>query len=365
MSLKFGYSTGACATALAVAAWRRLATGSVPAVVTVTFGDDTTRDIAVSSHGDWCCVLKDGGDDPDCTHGATLVGRMSAFTTPDNRDYKLCVGAALVTVRAVEGIGLCTRPGLDCDPGKWAVNIGPRRMMTEHLSREDMPADHWLFELGIRDGERLAEKTLNRQLGVVGGLSVLGTTGLVRPFSHEAYIATVRLCARSWAQEGGTHLVLCTGGRTRKAAEALLGLPENASTCIGDFIAESLEAAQTSGMVEVTVACMAGKLCKYAAGFTNTHAHKVPQDMALLCREAATLYPDADLYACASVREALLLLPDAVQDRLLRRLAVLALQRFREHAPGLMFHLLVCDFTGKPLFYLRDTDEQKGGGLCA
>lgn len=356
MSLKFGYSTGACATALAVASWRFLNTGVV-APVAIAFGDGSTRDIIVSREDDWCTVLKDGGDDPDCTHGATLFGRMTKFTESDEKDYTLTVGTAQITLRAVEGIGLCTRPGLDCEPGKWAINSGPRRMMTEHFMRENSLEGHWLFELGIRNGTILAQKTLNRQLGVVNGLSVLGTTGLVRPYSHDAYIATVRLCARSWSQEGGTHLVLCTGGRTRRAAETLLQLPENAYTCIGDFIAESLEAAQEYGLAVVTVACMPGKLCKYAAGFANTHAHKVPQDMPLLRRELKSVHSNVDIQDCASVREALLRMPPPVRTELLHRLSGLALSNFKKFASSPTYHLVVCNFDGTPLFHVHEGEK--------
>lgn len=354
-ALRTGYSTGACATALLLAAWRRLH-GQPCREVRILFGDGAERPLHLREEGPWLCVTKDGGDDPDCTHGAVLYGRLSQAaeaSEADERDYVLSAGPCRIILRAVEGIGLCTRPGLDCEPGKWAINTGPRHMMQAHLERETPPAGTWLFELGIRHGERLAAKTLNAQLGVVGGLSVLGTTGLVRPFSHDAYVATVQLCARSWGAEGGRTLVLCTGGRTRRTAEALLDLPEHAFVSIGDFIAESLASAVEAGMTHVVLACMPGKLCKYAAGFANTHAHRVPQDMPLLLRELTLAVPDDSVTAqaaqCASVREVLLLLDDAMRDALLSRLADLALQLLKTFAPTLHFRLLVMHFQGELL----------------
>ena len=161
-----------------------------------------------------------------------------------------------------------------------------RRMIAENLRRAGLDAGCWLLEIGVENGEELAKHTLNPLLGVVGGISILGTTGLVRPYSHEAYIETVRICVKSHHTAHGTTMVFCTGGRTKSGAERRLPhLPETAFACIGDFIAESLAAACEYGMREIAVACMAGKLCKYAAGFENTHAHKVSQDMDLLRAE--------------------------------------------------------------------------------
>ncbi|MFQ9867589.1 MAG: cobalt-precorrin-5B (C(1))-methyltransferase [Bilophila wadsworthia] len=159
----------------------------------------------------------------------------------------------------------------------------------------------------------------------MGGISLLGTTGLVRPYSHEAYIHTVRICVKSHFLSGGSTMVFCTGGRTKSGAELHLPqLPATAFVSIGDFIAESLAAACRYGMREIAVACMPGKLCKYAAGFENTHAHKVSQDMDLLRAEVRrTLPAETGLHGAlkysASVREALLSIPDA-RDGLLAAL---------------------------------------------
>lgn len=373
--LRFGWSTGACATALAVAAWQRIAGAApFPEGVPVLFGDGIPRMLPVlpgSEDNSYIQLVKDGGDDPDCTHGATLFGRMTQLQAmpapPDPRDYLLPVGNGLVILHCVEGIGLCTRPGLDCEPGKWAVNIGPRRMLTEHLERFGFDCGLYLFELGIRNGEQLAEKTLNARLGVTGGLSVLGTTGLVRPFSHDAWIATVRLCARSLAAEGQSHLVLCTGGRTTRGAQAmpdLQTLPTDCFVSMGDFLAESLLAGKECGMSHVTVACMPGKLCKYAAGYANTHAHRVPQDMALFSRVLAETGCEPALVrqvaSCASIREALLLLPPEQIIFPLRALSVISLKNFQAMASGPHYRLLVFDFTGNLLLDTCSTPPQSG-----
>ncbi|MEG2139561.1 MAG: cobalt-precorrin-5B (C(1))-methyltransferase CbiD [Bilophila sp.] len=340
-SLREGFSTGACATALCVANWQRLTTGVADSTdVALLFPDGKIRTLAVRFQDNTTCTLtKDGGDDPDCTHGAAIYGRLCPCPLSEARpeDYCLAVGNATVVLRGVEGIGLCTRPGLDCEQGKWAINSVPRAMIAANLARAGMCSGSYLAELGIEQGATLAKNTLNPQLGIVGGLSVLGTTGLVRPFSHDAYIQTVRLCVNSNALLGGTSMVFCTGGRTKAGAERTLpDLPATAFVCIGDFIAESLRAACTFGMKDIVVACMVGKLCKYASGFDNTHAHKVRQDRNLLQQEVLRLLPDDKdvqdaLADSVSVREALLFVPQEHRPAVLRSLADKALTHFVGH----------------------------------
>lgn len=371
-TLRQGFSTGACAAAACAAAWRR-GRGERLDAIGVIFPDGRIRTLplapeqpapeppnperggqqhtiqehrpperpAVSARTGHAAVIKDGGDDPDATHGATIYARVrpAALNETEDRDYLLTAGGATLILRAVEGIGLCTRPGLDCDPGKWAINVVPRRMIMDNLRLAGMDAGAWLAEIGVQGGAELARRTLNSRLGVIGGLSILGTSGIVRPYSHEAYAATIRLCVRALREEGGDEAVFCTGGRTRAGARRILpDPPETAFIAMGDYLAVALGAAGACGLRRITVACMPGKLCKYAAGLDNTHAHQADQDLRLLRREAAAALaatdgehtrPPAAFAACASVREALPLLPATAQAELLRRLAAAALAHFR------------------------------------
>ena len=259
-TLRWGYSTGACAAAVATAAWLRLTRPetSLPAIPMLFLdGRERILPLLEQDEGHMAAARKDGGDDPDCTHGAILFGNMRSCSASDARkeDYTLSVGGGTVILRGAAGVGLCTRPGLDCEQGKWAINTGPRRMIAENLHRAGLDAGCWLLEIGVENGEELAKHTLNPLLGVVGGISILGTTGLVRPYSHEAYIETVRICVKSHHIAHGTTMVFCTGGRTKSGAERRLpSLPETAFACIGDFIAESLAAACEYGMREIVVA---------------------------------------------------------------------------------------------------------------
>ncbi len=360
-TLRWGYSTGACAAAVAVAAWQRLTHGETPACVRLRFLDNKDRILPLlePGAGRMAAIRKDGGDDPDNTHGAIIYAniRPCAPDEAGNEDYTLVIGDATVILRGVEGVGLCTRIGLDCEQGRWAINTGPRHMIAVNFCLARITPGCWLLEIGVENGRELARRTLNPRLGVQGGISILGTTGLVRPYSHEAYIDTVRICVKSHYLSGGSTMVFCTGGRTKSGAAAHLSeLPETAFVCIGDFIAESLAVACRYDMREIVVACMPGKLCKYAAGFENTHAHKVDQDMNLLCAEVRSALPaesalhDA-LEHSVSVREALLSLPEAARPELLQRLARIALEQFaRRCTGGPALRLLVFDFEGHFLF---------------
>jgi len=361
-SLHWGYSTGACAAAVAVAAWRSLETGIRPTRVRLRFLDGKERELPLirTKKGQMAAIRKHAGDDPDSTDGAVIYSHVRACDLSEARaeDYQLSVGGGHVILRGAEGVGLCTRSGLDCEQGHWAINKEPRRMIAENLASAGLNQGCWLVEIGVENGEELARHTLNPQLGIINGVSLLGTTGLVRPYSHEAYIATVRICVKSHHLCGGTTMVFCTGGRTKAGAEARLSpLPKTAFACIGDFIAASLAAACRWNMKEIIVACMAGKLCKYAAGFENTHAHKVSQDMELLCAEVRRYLPaETDLHTAlehsVSVREALCSIPKQSRSGLLRRLAHTALEQFarrcRKTSPAL--RLLVFDFDGSFLF---------------
>lgn len=368
-NLRWGYATGTCATAVAVAAWQCVAHSVAQhESIDILFPDGLTRTLPLlpaDTIPNFVTIRKDGGDDPDCTHDALIYAKAEPCTFSDAKpeDYILPIGThGHAIIHAVEGIGRCTRIGLDCEQGKWAINTTPRVMLQENLAKAGLKGC-WKISLGVRNGAALARNTLNPQLGIVGGISILGTSGLVRPYSHDAYRETIRICVRSHHLSGGTHMVFCTGGRTRKGAGKLLPhLPETAFVCIGDFIAESLEAAQHYSMQEITVACMAGKLCKYAAGFENTHAHTVAQDMELLREEIrrvlaslphderteATFAPD--FHDAPTVREALLHIPQALRHPVLEGLAAQALSIFASRCSTKYLRIALFDFDGSFIF---------------
>ncbi|MEH0846383.1 cobalt-precorrin-5B (C(1))-methyltransferase [Micromonospora sp. CPCC 205711] len=295
-ALRTGWTTGACATAAAKAAVTALVTGvpqheveiGLPAGRRVTFAvarcdlDPARRAEAV--------VVKDAGDDPDVTHGAELTATVDWRDPPGLR------------LDGGPGVGTVTRPGLGLAVGGPAINETPRRMIGQAVAEV---VD--LTEVGVRvvisvpRGELMARKTTNRRLGIIGGISILGTTGIVRPFSTASWRASVVQAVHVMAAQGERTVVLCTGGRTERAARALLPeLPEVCFVEVGDFTGAAVTAAVGDGMTGVVFVGMAGKLAKLAAGILMTHYTRSRVDLSLLGAVTAEAGGDADLVAAVA-----------------------------------------------------------------
>ncbi|MDA2814070.1 cobalt-precorrin-5B (C(1))-methyltransferase [Nocardiopsis sp. RSe5-2] len=266
-ALRTGWTTGACASAAAKAAAQALATGrpvevveiGLPSGRRVTFA--TERCELLSADRAEAVVVKDAGDDPDVTHGAHITATVTRAP-----------GCGLHLDGGV-GVGVVTRPGLGLDPGEAAINPVPRQMIGEAV-REAADADGQALTvvISVPEGERMARKTTNAKLGIIGGISILGTTGIVRPFSTASWRASVEQAVSVMAAQGEDTLVLCTGGRTEKGAMALLPhLPEVCFVEVGDFTGAALRRAVEYGLSKVVFVGMAGKLTKLAAGVLMTH----------------------------------------------------------------------------------------------
>lgn len=303
-------------------------------------------------------VVKDAGDDPDVTHGAVVRVRLSECRAGDElpEDFVETCNAGAIVLRAGPGVGKVTRRGLEVPMGKWAINPVPRRMIVENLARAGAGADacRWLVEIGIDGGAELAARTLNPTLGVIGGLSILGTSGIVIPCSNAAYLATIQVLLRGAREIGCDTAVLATGGRTHRAARPFYpALDESAFVRIGDFIRESIAEAARLGFSRIAVACMPGKLAKYARGYTCTHAHVEAMAMPELARDLADggMAP-AVVRACAenaSVRGFLETLDAAAQRAVLDRWAGQALDIWHAWAPQCCFDLLLFELDGRTI----------------
>lgn len=367
-NLRYGYSTGACLSALGCGLWEFVHTNSHPADIELTFLDGAEKKLPLL----WdkidkgiLQIQKDGGDDPDCTHLAILSAslRESSRENAVKEDYILEHGNDTLILHATHGIGLCTRKGLDCEMGKWAINSCPRKMLMDNLQRygfgQSKEKHVWQLNIGVENGEELAKKTLNNKLGVIGGISILGTSGHVKPFSHDAYIQTIRICVRGIKEEQGTHIVFGTGARSLKCAKKIYpALSENNFIPIADFIGNSLEIAKEENIPEISIACMAGKLCKYACKQFYTHAHKEEQDLSLLFAqiENLSLTPvdilNDNWQKAQSVREVFCSFTKNAQYRILETLAQKALTFFQSIYAAAHFHVLICDFEGNLLMTL-------------
>jgi cobalt-precorrin-5B (C1)-methyltransferase len=280
-------------------------------------------------------VIKDAGDDPDVTNGAVIGVRLR------RRE-----GQGL-TIAGGPGVGRVTKPGLALPPGEWAVNPGPRAMLRENLAFFPGGLN---VEIFVEKGEELAARTLNPRLGIVGGLSILGTTGLVKPFSHEAYLAVVD-SALSLARAMGLREVALTTGRQSEnlARGRRPDLPEEAFVQMADYFGDSLKKA--AGFETVNLAVFFGKAVKQAAGLANTHAHRRDQDPALLAEWLASAAPPAvlaGLKAAPTARAALALLKEAgLADPAAQVVAARVLASARLWAgPGPKLRLMIFDYDG-------------------
>lgn len=270
--LRRGWTTGACATAATKAAFTALRTGRFPDPVTITLpkGETPCFALALEDFGDGFAragIIKDAGDDPDVTHGALVIATVRE-------------GGSGVRFKAGEGVGMVTRAGLPVAVGEPAINPVPRQMMRQVI--ENLGGRNVEIEIAIRDGARLAEKTWNPRLGIVGGLSVLGTTGIVHPFSCAAWIASIHRGVDVARAMGLTHIAGCTGSTSEGAVQALFGLPLEAMIDMGDFAGGLLKYVRDHPVQHVTIGGGFGKMVKLAQGAMDLHSGRSQVDFAFL-----------------------------------------------------------------------------------
>jgi len=297
--LRSGWTTGACAAAAAKAAFEGLHTGSFPTQVTIRLprGERPTFAIEESAMGSgWASagVIKDAGDDPDVTHGALVRVTLSQSTSGDTGGIEF---------RAGEGVGMVTRAGLPIPPGQPAINPGPRAMITEALL--DMAESLGVpcavtVTIAIPGGEKLAERTLNGRLGIVGGLSILGTSGIVTPYSCAAWVHTIHRGIDVAIAAGQPHILGATGSTSEAAAQALLGLPDLALIDMGDFVGGMLKYLRKHPVPRVTIAGGFAKLVKLAQGHLDLHSGRSRVDLAQLSEELRAVGAPAPLVEAAA-----------------------------------------------------------------
>jgi cobalt-precorrin-5B (C1)-methyltransferase len=345
-ALRTGWTTGTCAAAAAKAAVTALDTGEVqrsveiglPSGQRVRFPVDGCR---VPPPDAEAVVVKDAGDDPDVTHGArlTAVARWRA--------------EAGLELDGGVGVGVVTKPGLGLEIGGPAINPVPRAMITASVGEVvDLASRGVRVVISVPDGEVMARKTTNARLGIIGGISILGTTGIVRPFSTASWRASVEQAISVLAAQGEDTVVLCTGGRTEQGAMAMLpDLPEVCFVEVGDFTGAALRRAVEHGVRRVIFVGMAGKLTKLAAGVVMTHYTRSKVSLDLLgdiTRAAGGSAELADQVAAANTaRHAAELweaagLRAAAGTELCERAAEV-LGRFS----GLPVQVIMVDFTGR------------------
>lgn len=309
--LRTGWTTGTCASAAAKAAVTGLATGSVPEQIEVGLpsGQRVAFEVVDRQNGDpaQAAVIKDAGDDPDVTNGAHITVTATWRTDVTGADLDLGQPPARgesVELLAGPGVGTVTLPGLGLPVGAPSITRVPRRMIRTAVAEvTERPA---VLKISVPGGEEMAARTSNERLGIVGGISILGTTGIVRPFSTAAWRASVVQQVDVAAAQGQHHIVLSTGGRTDAAAQRLLpDLPPVCFVEVGDFTGIALRRAAGAGIGLVTFVGMAGKITKLAAGVLMTHYRRSKVDGALLAEVAtAVAAPQAVLDAATATATA-------------------------------------------------------------
>lgn len=271
--LRRGWTTGACATAATKAALVGLWTGDIPTEVSIVLpkGEVFQTDVKVVGQGDgWVAVgvVKDAGDDPDVTHGAFIVSKVFASDGG-------------VQFRAGEGVGIVTKPGLPIAVGEAAINPVPRAMMDDvvaEIAAEHAQSPDIVIEISVPGGAEIALKTWNPRLGIKGGLSILGTTGIVRPFSCAAWIASIHRGIDVARADGLTHVAGCTGATSETTVQNLYGLPDHAMLDMGDFAGGMLKYLAKHPVERVTIGGGIGKLTKLAQGAVDLHSSRSQVD---------------------------------------------------------------------------------------
>jgi len=373
-NLRSGYTTGSCAAAAAKGAALMLAhqitvrevTIELPAGISATFqlfGQNFSKEQSS------CFVIKDAGDDPDITNGAEVhatVKRLPANSSGDGSRFLIEGG---------KGIGRVTKPGLAVAPGQWAINPVPLLMIKNVLCSvfPEKPFNSSPFtihtEISIPDGEERAKKTLNTRLGIIGGLSILGTTGIVRPISAKAWTDTIDAALDVAKACGCMNVVLSTGRTSEMAAQSWLNhnplpendsvvteqrlkeaeLPEEAFIMMGDHIAYALKSCQLRGFNRPIIACQFAKLLKIACGHENTHAAASDLDLEqLLTWGKACSLSDLTLETISNANTAReIAIASCFDQELLKLVFMHARHAVAKHVPDMGALFLLADYSGK------------------
>jgi len=354
--LRYGYTTGACAAAAAKGAALMLRDQCkvdtvelcLPAGITATFplrGQRFDRDGAA------CFVIKDAGDDPDVTNGCEVWAEVSL--RQGERPAEEQGLPPEIIIEGGTGIGRVTKPGLAVAVGEWAVNPVPRRMIItavqevfSHLSS----LRSFRVRVSIPDGEERAQRTLNARLGIIGGLSILGTTGIVTPVSHQAWTDTIDAALDVALAAGCRRVVASTGRSSEQVAQQRLALAEEAFILMGDHVGYLAAACARRGFTELVVAAQFAKLVKIACGHPQTHAAVATLDLATLTEWACSAGLDAAVIKrlewAHTARE--LYLELGPHHPLVALVVARGIERLQEWAPGVNCGVLLAGYAGEP-----------------
>jgi cobalt-precorrin-5B (C1)-methyltransferase len=341
-SLRRGWTTGACATAATKAACTALLTGHFPDPVQITLPKGHTPAFALTqteltTTTAMAAIVKDAGDDPDVTHGATIRATLRHGAPGTG-----------VTFRAGPGVGTVTKPGLPLPVGEPAINPVPRQLIRQVVA--EAGGTDIVVEISVDNGEEIASHTWNPRLGILGGLSILGTTGIVVPYSCSAWIDSIRRGVDVARAAGHRHVAACTGSTSEKTVTELYGLPDDALLDMGDFAGAVLKYLRRHPVPRLTIAGGFGKLSKLADGHLDLHSGRSQVDLTSLARRTDNTELAGKITQANTALEALQL-AQAAGEPLADAVAEAARQQARQvlgDAP-VDVDVLVIDRTGNPV----------------
>ena len=300
--LHSGLTTGTCATAAAIAATIKLLRNETPSEVPVILPNGETIHVPVGYGDDCAYCIKDAGDDPDVTNGLE-IGAIAEHTLMMGR-------RSLIVIEGGIGVGTFTLPGFDYPPGSPAINKAPREMICkniEPLIDEHTPLNITIF---VPQGEEIARRTFNPRLGIEGGISIIGVSGIVKPFSEEAFIDSIRKCMTVAKASGSDRVVINSGGKSERFVKGLYpDLPPQAFVEYGNYIGETLKIAHELDIRNVTLGVMLGKAVKLAAGHLDTHSRRATMDKMFVQQLLDEAHCDVDITSITLARELWDLLP--------------------------------------------------------
>jgi len=288
--LHSGLTTGTCATAAAVAACIRLTSGKMPAEVPVMLPNGETIHVAVSYGDDYAACIKEAGDDPDVTNGIEVRAQVT-----ESDHFEILGG---------EGVGRFTLPGFDYPPGEAAINKAPREMIRQNLERLKMEDGRLKIVISVPQGAEIARRTFNPRLGIEGGISIIGVSGIVKPFSEEAFVDSIRKCMTVAKASQSARVVINSGGKSERFVKALYPeLPQQAFVEYGNYIGETLKIAHELDIRSITLGVMIGKAVKLAAGHLDTHSKRATMDKAFISEMLHEAHCDTDISDITLARE--------------------------------------------------------------
>jgi cobalt-precorrin-5B (C1)-methyltransferase len=347
-----GFTTGTSAAAAVKGAVLYLVTGRKPGHVTIPFLSAGSVNIAISvlekrdEKTVFCSVIKEGGDDPDVTNKAEIAAKVSLMPADTTS----------LILKGGHGVGRVTKPGLEVPEGEAAINPGPRQMIEQAVfSALGHRTALVEIEIIVPNGEKIAEKTLNKRLGILGGISILGTTGVEKPMSHEAYIATIKSSLNVAVSAGIDAVVFTTGRRSERFSMALMPeKKEEAFIQTGDFFQASLLAAAESGIKNVVLGVFFGKALKMAQKVPHTHAAKSELSLKKLSDWTIELTGDQDaaerICACNTAREAFEWI-SGPYPQIVQHVGNKMIEAAESFAAGkLNIDGIIYDFNGNPVF---------------